>query len=132
MASKKKIILSLVVVCFAFVLSGCISTKAVKMSTTPNRPPLPPELVSIYRTAEQVPGEYEEIALITSRGDSLWTNENKMYEKMKKKAGQMGANAIILDAMSEPKDGTKIVAMLLWGGGANRRGKAIAIFVFEK
>ena len=41
----------------------------------------------------------------------------------------MGANAIILDAISEPSAGAKI-AGAVFGVGAERKGKAIAIFVF--
>ena len=52
-----------------------------------------------------------------------------MFKKMKQRAGQIGANAIILDAVSEPSAGAKI-AGAIFGVGAERKGKAIAIFVF--
>lgn len=52
-----------------------------------------------------------------------------MFKKMIKKAGAMGANGIILDAISEPSAGAK-VAGAIFGVGAERKGKAIAIFVF--
>ena len=56
-----------------------------------------------------------------------------MWNSMKKKAAKMGANAIILDATSEPSAATKILGtVLLLGIGGQRKGKAVAIYVFPK
>ena len=55
-----------------------------------------------------------------------------MWNSMRKKAGKLGANAIILDAMSEPSAGAKVASMIFGVGGAQRKGKAIAIYVFTK
>jgi hypothetical protein len=105
-----------------------VSTNAVKLGAGPVRAPVAEEAVTIYRTAAQVPGRYEEIALLNATGESTWTNEAKMMNSMRKKAGQMGANAIILDAISEPGAGAKVAAAV-FGGGTERKGKAIAIYV---
>jgi hypothetical protein len=55
-----------------------------------------------------------------------------MWNSLRKKAGKLGANAIILDAMSEPSAGAKVAAAFLLGTGAERKGKAIAIYVFPE
>jgi len=60
----------------------------------------------------------------------MWTDEGTMWNSMKKKAAKLGANGVILDATSEPKAGTKVLAAALFGMGAERKGKAIAIYVF--
>ena len=112
----------------ALVLGACVSTNAVRLGAAPARPPVAEEAVAVYRTAAQVPGKYEEIALLNATGESSWTNEAKMMNSMRKKAGKMGANAIILDAISEPGAGAKVAAAVL-GVGAERKGKAIAIYV---
>ena len=119
-------------ICLFFI--SCVTTEAIKIGTTQNRPPVSPEKVIIYRTADQVPGKYEEIAMLTSTGDSTWTTQKQMIESMKKKAGKLGANAIILDAMSEPSAEAKVMSNFLYGGwgGADREGNAVAIFVFEQ
>ena len=85
--------------------------------------------VVLYRVAEQVPRKYEEIALLNSSGDSGFTNEAKMFESMKEKAGEVGANAVILDAVSEPGSGAKVAAAI-FGVSAQRKGKALAIWIF--
>jgi hypothetical protein len=112
----------------ALVLGACVSTNAVKLGAGPVRAPVAEEAVTIYRTAAQVPGRYEEIALLNATGESTWTNEAKMMNSMRKKAGQMGANAIILDAISEPGAGAKVAAAV-FGVSTERKGKAIAIYV---
>jgi len=110
--------------------AACVSTNAVRVGTAATRPAVTWKNVAVYRTADQVPGKYEEVALLVSTGDALWTNESNMWNSMKKKAGEMGANAIILDATSEPSAGAKVASAFLGVGGADRKGKAIAIFVF--
>jgi len=110
--------------------AACVTTDAVRIGTTATRPPIPWKDVVVYRTADQVPSQYEEIALLVATGDALWTNESQMWDSMKKKAGAMGANAIILDATSEPSAGAKVAAAFLGVAGADRKGKAIAIYIF--
>lgn len=114
------------------ITSACVTTEAIKIGVTPTRPRIHQNQVIVYRTADQVPSKYEEIALLSSTGDSMWTSEKMMWESMKKKAGRLGANAIILDAMSEPSAGAKVASMIFFVAGAERKGKAIAIYVFPK
>ena len=107
---------------------GCVAVNATQLGTVTQRPAIPPERVAIYRTAEQVPSRYEEVALLNATGESGWTSEAGMHSGMRKKAGKLGANAIILDAMTEPSAGAKI-AGALFGVGADRKGRAIAIYI---
>lgn len=114
----------------ALVLSGCVTTNAAVLGTqTEARPPVLPANVALFRFASQVPGRYEEIALLNSAGDSGFTDEAKMFMSMKKKAGELGGNGVILDAVSEPGAGAKVAAAI-FGVSAQRKGKAIAIYIF--
>lgn len=114
----------------ALSISGCVSTNTVRLGNSSVHEKILYSAVAIYRTPEQVPGKYEEIALLNSTGDSAWSDEATMYKSMQRKAAGMGANGIILDSMSEPSAGAKVAAALLWGTGAARKGRAIAIYVF--
>lgn len=119
---------TLVVLCLA--LGACVQTNATLLNPSPvSRPKVLPEQVRIYRTAEQVQGRYEEIALLNSTGESNWTNERAMFESMRKKAGDLGANGIILEAVNEAGAGAKVAAAI-FGTGTQRKGRSIAIFVF--
>lgn len=111
-------------------LGGCVVTNSARLSTaTENRPLVLPKDVALYRVASQVPRRYEEVALLNSSGDANYTNESKMFESMKKEAGKVGANGVILDALSEPGSGAKVAAAI-FGVSAQRKGKALAIWVF--
>jgi hypothetical protein len=113
-------------------LAGCVTTNAAMLGTaTANRPPVAVDHVALYRIASQVPGRYEEVALLNSSGDSGMTDEATMFQSMKKKAGEIGANAVILDAVSEPGSGSKVAAAI-FGVSAERKGKALAIWVFPE
>ena len=128
---KKTPILSAVICLLLVSLVSCVSVDVTRLGLTPQRPIVPADQVIIYLTADRVPGKYEEIALLNAAGSSMWTTESGMYEAMKKKAGEYGANGIILDAMSEPSAGAKI-AGAIFGISAERKGKAIAIYVFNE
>jgi S1-C subfamily serine protease len=120
--------------CVTFVLLAilqvaCVSTNAIRLGGGPDRRPVDPEAVIIYRTAGQVPGNYDEIGLITGTGDSLWTTEEHMYKSLRKKAAALGANGVILGDIHEPGAATKAAMGVLFGVGAERKGKAVAIYV---
>ena len=130
MSKKFAAVAACVVLCVF--LNACISTNAVRLGNGPSRPAVNARDVVVYRTADMVPGKYEEIALLVSTGESMWTNESQMWDSMRRKAGKLGANAIILDAMSEPSAGAKVASAIFGVGGAERKGHAIAIFVLPK
>jgi len=128
----KKIAVAFAVVCLLLAsFVSCVTVDATRLGLSPQRPIVPTDQVIIYLTADKVPGKYEEVALLNAAGSSTWTTESGMYEAMKKKAGEYGANAIILDAMSEPTAGAKI-AGAIFGISPERKGKAIAIYIFQK
>ena len=115
--------------CLVASLTSCVTTNATRLGSGTALAPVPVESVAIYRTASQVPGKYQEVALLNSKGESSWTDEAAMFRSMRKKAAELGANAIILDAVSEPSAGAK-VASAVFGTGGERKGRAIAIYVF--
>lgn len=124
---RPRFALALMLVLF---FSGCVSTRATMLGTaTMTHPAISAQAVKLYRTADQVPGRYEEIALLHSHGDYYYTNEPGMFESMREKAAELGANAIILDALTEPSAGAKIAGAFL-GYSAQRTGKSIAIYVY--
>lgn len=110
-------------------LVGCITTRSVQLGEYQKRAPVPWQKVAVYRTPDSVPGRYDEIALLTAKGDSLFTGQAAMWKSLQKKAAKLGANAIILEATAEPKDAAKIASAVLLGAGPARQGKAVAIYI---
>lgn len=121
--------LSRVIGLSAIVFAGaCVQTNTAVLGNAPSRAPVAPEMVVLYRTAAQVPGKYQEVALLYSDGTTGWTNEAGMLKSMRTKAGALGANGVILDSINEPSAALKVIASVV-GVGAERKGKAIAIFL---
>jgi hypothetical protein len=118
---------ALVLMCSLF-LAGCVAVNSTQLGELTARSPVDPATVIIYRTANQVPRTYDEIALLNATGSTDFTNESGMLEAMRKRAAKLGANGVILDAISEPSAGAKVAAAI-FGVGAERKGKALAIFV---
>lgn len=127
----KKLFLMLIVASFIFSSMACMSTKAVRLGESVSRPVIPWQQIKVYRNADQVKGKYEEVALLMTTADTMWTSEKGMWNSMKKKAAKMGANAIILDAVSEPGAGAKVLGAVL-GVGTDRKGKAVAIYIYPE
>jgi hypothetical protein len=73
--------------------------------------------VQIFTSADKVGKDYREVALL-----------HGMLGSQRQKAAELGANGIILNGISEPDAGTKIIGGIL-GTGAERKGAALAIHI---
>ena len=109
-------------------LTGCVSTNAAVLDPTVKYQKICPDGVQIFTSAKRVIGDYREVALLHSKGESSWTSERGMASSQRKKAAELGANGIIIGDTKEPNAGTKIIGSLL-GTGAERKGAALAIYV---
>lgn len=65
------------------------------------RAPIPSFRVAVYKTLAEVPGKYEEIAMLKVKGNSMWTGKSSMMESVKAKAGELGANGVVLDVSKD-------------------------------
>jgi hypothetical protein len=115
----------------SFALVGCLNVTSTRIgppSLGYDRPLLAPDEVAVYRTEEQVPGEYQEVALLHVTGSETWSTESGVYRKLREEAGRLGANAVILQPVRELSNREKIVARSL-NLDMGREGRAIAIYV---
>jgi hypothetical protein len=83
--------------------------------------------IVMYTTPDKAPAGYRELALLNATGNTAWTSEAGMMKSMRKKAAEAGATGIILSGISEPGAGAKVAGAVL-GTGAERKGKALAIY----
>ena len=100
------------------------------MLSSKTYPELSPEDVVIYLSEEDIPGEFEKIAILNAKGSSDFTNESQMYNALKKKAAKIGANGILFQPVKEASQGAKVAAAI-FGTGTSRRAEMIAIFVIN-
>ena len=109
------------------VLSGCVSVNRSILSESRIGQPVPPNEVQVFFADDSIP-DHERIAILNASGSDSWTNEGQMIDRLREEAGKLGANAVILDQLQDPGSGERVVAAL-FGGSAQRRGQAIAIYI---
>ena len=115
-------------VALVLLTAACVHTNAAVLNPSATYQKVCADGVQIFTSAERVPSDYLEVAILNSKGESGWTDERQMLTSQRNKAGSLGANGIILQGTSEPKAGTKIIGALL-GTGAERKGAAMAIYI---
>jgi hypothetical protein len=112
-------------------LNGCLSVTATQLGPPRQgylRASVPADQVSVYRSADQVEGDYVEVALLHATGPISWTTETGMIRKLREEAGRLGANAIILEPERELTVREKI-AIEKSNVDIGRDGRAVAIYV---
>lgn len=120
---KMRILLSLAA---ASILSACTSTNAVLLGGTGTYPELAPAEVRVFLHEENVPGDFERIALVTAESNASWTDEADLIRAMRRRAAKMGADAIIIGDLHDPTT-LERVAQVLTDYEPQRRGRALAI-----
>ena len=106
-------------------LTGCVSVS--KTVLIPDLPSVPFEDVAVYFADDEVP-EHRRVAILVAEGHYTYTTEGGMYDKLRKRAGKLGANAIIVEDFRDPSGVGKVVSAV-FGVGGNRKGQALAILV---
>jgi hypothetical protein len=72
------------------------------------RPPIAPSLVTVY---SQAPQQFEEIAVLSASAKSMFNaggqrGTDKVVERLKMEAAQLGANGIILEGFDQTQSGS--------------------------
>jgi hypothetical protein len=110
------------------ILASCMSTNAAVVDANVKLAPICADGVALFTSADRVGNEYQEIAILNSRGDTDWTSEQGMFQSQKRKAASLGANGIIVNNIREPNAGTYIIGALV-GTGTVRTGSSLAVYV---
>ena len=112
----------------ALLASACVSVHATRLGEGSVYAPVPQGEVRVYPSEDDVPGEFEKIALLYVSGDADNTSHRQMIEAARKKAGRLGANAIVLGDFQDPKFTTR-VASVIFNVPVERRTQMLAIRV---
>jgi hypothetical protein len=111
-------------------VSSCVTTDVIRLNNK-NYSKVNPEDVRVFMKGDKIKQKFVKIAIINAKGSSTYTSESKLIKKSKKKAAEMGANAIVLGSIHEPSSGAKIAGAVL-GVGTNHKSEVIAIRLLGK
>jgi hypothetical protein len=107
-------------------LSACISTNAVRLGQPGQFPEVHQDSVRVFLTEADVKEDFDKVALINAEGNYTYATDEKMINAMRKKAGKLGANAIILGEFKDPSTVEKIADAVI-GVGGEKKAKVLAI-----
>jgi hypothetical protein len=115
------------------VVAGCVSTKSVYLNPSgPKYNAVSPDSVVIFTSESELDTlEYVRVAMIEATGSGEYTSQTGMYSAIRKKAGSLGCNGVLLPQINEPGAGAK-VAGAIFGTGTQRKGNAIAIRILGR
>ena len=83
----------------------------------------------MFADNEHVPYDYYEVALITSEGNSVYIGNGDLLKSIRNQAARLGANGIVVDALGATHATVKVVGAALGSNDAERKGRAIAIWM---
>jgi len=99
----KKVILAILVISI-LISSACMNVSTIPLGTYKYRPPANPDMVEVYLSEKDVPGEYKKIALIYAEETFAFNSVGAMIQMMRIKAAKAGANGIILNEINSVAD----------------------------
>jgi hypothetical protein len=100
------------VAALAIAALGACHRKTTVVAEAPGAMSLSPvctDAVIIYDNDSGVPGNYREVAYIETEGNSVWNRDADLKRKMQEKAGQLGANGIIVSPFETTRSTAKII-----------------------
>jgi len=110
--------------------SACgVRTQTTDVSPNLSRAATCEAAVDTYTSRSMVPKDYHELAWISAEGNSVYTSDGKITDQIKKKAAQVGANAIIVNDFKESGATIKVIGAALGSSSADAKVSALAIYM---
>lgn len=107
-------------------LAGCVSVQTQLLGPANRFAPVPEDSVRVFLSEQELRDrgyEWEAIALLFGSGSSMYTTDRGMVQTIRREAGKVGANGIILADTREPSSAER----WLMGAGAQRKSTMTAI-----
>ena len=87
------------------------------------------DAVAVFPDRDHVPYDYYEVALITAEGNSVYTGNGDLLKSIRNTAAELGANGVVVDALGATHATVKVIGAALGSNDAERKGRAIAIWM---
>ena len=119
---------SLLVVLLVLVTAACVSVNKSIITPNPTGVVFAKDSVQVFSSTDSIPS-YTQVAILDAKDVDDWmTNMEDVIDELRKEAGKLGANAIILQEMHDPSTLESAALAYFWFG-AHHTGRAIAIYV---
>jgi hypothetical protein len=127
---RKKLGWAAPVVALVLLTSACgVRTNTRDLNPAITRAPTCEDAIDTYTSRSQVPHDYYELAWISAEGNSVYTSEGKIASQVRKKAAEVGANAVIVNDFKESGATAKVVGAALGSTSADTKVSALAIYM---
>ncbi len=87
------------------------------------------EAVVVYASRNEVPYDYFELAFISAEANSVYTSNGQIQSQIRKKAAEVGANAVIANPVQESKASVKVLGEAIGAQSATKKATALAIYM---
>jgi hypothetical protein len=111
--------------------SACAGVKKTTTDLNPsvNRPSTCAAAIAVYNSRADVPYDYYELAWIQAEGNSVWTTDNQLQQQIRNGAAKVGANAVIVNPVTQSKSTVKILGEAIGTNSATQKATALAIYM---
>ena len=106
-----------------------VKSKTVDMNSTMARNPTCENAVTVYGSRVEVPSNYYELAWIEVEGNSVWTSDKQIRDKMVKRGAEVGANGLIANPTQQNKTGVNVLGEAVGARTATARASGLAIWI---
>ena len=118
-------------ICAVALGSACAGVRKTTTDLNPsvNRAPTCAAAIAVYNSRADVPYDYYELAWIEASGNSVWTTDNQLQTQIRNGAAKVGANAIIVNPVTQSKSTVKILGEAIGTSSATQKATALAIYM---
>jgi hypothetical protein len=111
--------------------SACAGVKKTTTNLNPSvsRPSTCAAAIAVYNSRGDVPYDYYELAWIEASGNSVWTTDNQLQTQIRNGAAKVGANAVIVNPVTQAKSTVKILGEAVGANSATAKATALAIYM---
>jgi hypothetical protein len=106
-----------------------VRKKTVDINPSMNRAPTCAAAIAVYNSRADVPYDYYELAWIEASGNSVWTTDNQLQQQIRNGAAKVGANAVIVNPVTQAKSTVKILGEVVGTKSATAKASALAIYM---
>lgn len=122
---------ALIISLLAFGTACGVRTVTTDVNPRVSRQPTCDEAVIVYKTRNEAPHDYYELAFISAEANSIYTSDGRVLNQIRKKAAEVGANGIIANPVQESSATVKVIGEAIGAQSATKKATALAIYMPE-